>query len=54
MVTSAVTDFLENPKSLTVTIAPQNPVPVAQIAGAAMSSPKAVPDLLGVAVVANQ
>nr|WP_306267105.1 hypothetical protein [Pararhizobium sp. IMCC3301] len=54
MVTRAVTDFLDDPRSLTVTIAPENPVPVAQIAGAAMSSPKVVPDLLGVAVVANQ
>lgn len=54
MVTQAVTEFLDDPKSLTVTIAPENPVPVAQIAGAAMSSPKVVPDLLNVAVEANQ
>lgn len=54
MVTEAVSQFLEDPKSLTVTVAPENPVPVAQIAGAAMSSPQVVPDLLAVGVVANQ
>lgn len=54
MVTDAVNKFLENPNSLSVAIAPANPVPVAQIAGAAMSSPQVVPDLLGVAVEANQ
>ncbi len=54
MVTDAVTEFLDNPESLSITISPENPVPVAQIAGAAMSSPQVVPDLLGVAVEANQ
>lgn len=54
MVTDAVTSFLETPNSLAVTVAPENPVPVAQIAGAAMSSPQVVPDLLGVTVEANQ
>lgn len=54
MVTSAVSTFLEDPNSLSVTIAPENPVPVAQIAGAAMTSPQLVPDLLSVAVEANQ
>lgn len=54
MVTDAVSAFLADPKSLSVTLAPSNPVPVAQIAGAAMSSPQAVPDLLAVGVMANQ
>lgn len=54
MVTEAVSAFLEDPKSLAVSVAPANPVPVAQIAGAAMSSPESVPDLLAVGVVANQ
>ncbi|WP_306257245.1 hypothetical protein [Pararhizobium sp. IMCC21322] len=54
MVTEAVTKFLDSPNSLSVTIAPENPVPVAQIAGAAMSSPQVVPDLLSVTVEANQ
>ncbi|MEH6726740.1 MAG: hypothetical protein V7703_11330 [Hyphomicrobiales bacterium] len=54
MVTDAVTKFLDNPESLSIRISPENPVPVAQIAGAAMSSPQVVPDLLGVAVEANQ
>lgn len=54
MVTDAVTKFLETPNSLSVNIAPENPVPVAQIAGAAMSSPQVVPDLLSVTVEANQ
>ncbi|MEP0520931.1 MAG: hypothetical protein ABJO09_11330 [Hyphomicrobiales bacterium] len=54
MVTEAVSAFLDEPKSLAVSLAPANPVPVAQIAGAAMSSPEAVPDLLAVGVVANQ
>lgn len=54
MVTEAVSKFLDDPKSLTVSVAPENPVPVAQIGGAAMSSPQAIPDLLAVGVVANQ
>lgn len=54
MVTEAVTNFLDDPKSLAITVAPENPVPVAQIAGAVMSSPQAVPDLLAVGVMANQ
>lgn len=54
MVTEAVSKFLDDPKSLAISIAPENPVPVAQIGGAAMSSPQTIPDLLAVGVVANQ
>ena len=45
--------YLDDPRSLTVTVAPANPVPFAQIMGAAMSAPNTIPDVLGVAVTAN-
>ncbi|MCB1417740.1 MAG: hypothetical protein KDJ74_01545 [Notoacmeibacter sp.] len=45
--------YLDDPQSLTVTVAPANPVPFAQIMGAAMSAPNTIPDVLGVAVTAN-
>lgn len=53
-VASAASSFLTDPKSLMVSVAPANPVPVAQIMGAAMMAPQSLPDILGVDVVANQ
>lgn len=53
-VANAASTFLTDPKSLKVSVAPANPVPVAQIMGAAMMAPQSLPDILGVDVVANQ
>lgn len=52
-VTEAVGAYLDNPQSLTVTAAPPNPVPAAQIMAAGMSAPQSIPDVLGVTVTAN-
>lgn len=49
----AVRTFLTDPQSLTVTAAPLNPVPVAQIMGAAMTAPAALPGILGFTISAN-
>ncbi|MBL4647180.1 MAG: hypothetical protein COA52_03685 [Hyphomicrobiales bacterium] len=54
MVTGAFNTFLDDPKSLHIEIAPTNPVPIAQIGGAAATAPQTVPDLLSISVVANQ
>jgi hypothetical protein len=53
-VASAASSFLTDPKSLMVSVSPANPVPVAQIMGAAMMAPQSLPDILGVDIVANQ
>ncbi|MCV0427733.1 MAG: hypothetical protein K5905_19935 [Roseibium sp.] len=52
MVQDAATKFLNNPKELKVTIAPANPVPLAQILGS-MAAPQTLPDLLNIKVEAN-
>ena len=52
-VSAAVGTYLDNPKSLTITAAPANPVPAAQIMAAGMSAPQTIPDVLGVVVTAN-
>lgn len=52
MVSDAVKTYLDDPKSLKVTLAPANPVPLAQILGS-MAAPQGLPDLLNVKVVAN-
>ena len=52
MVQDAATKFLNDPKELRITIAPANPVPLAQILGS-MAAPQTLPDLLNVKVEAN-
>lgn len=52
MVKEAATKFLDNPGELKITLAPANPVPLAQILGS-MAAPQTLPDLLNVSVVAN-
>lgn len=52
-ITAAVNAFIDNPQNLTVTAVPENPVPFPMIMGAAMGTPETLPDLLGVAVSAN-
>lgn len=54
MVSEAVNTYLDDPQSLTVTAAPDAPVPAPQIMGAAMGAPQTIPDILGVTVTANE
>jgi hypothetical protein len=50
---SAVTTFLNDPKSLTITFAPAQPVPLGEVVRTAGRSPTALPDLLSPTVQAN-
>lgn len=52
-ITDAVGAYLDQPKSLTVSIAPPQPLPVSQIMGAAMMAPQSLPTVLGADVAAN-
>jgi hypothetical protein len=53
-VTAAVSTFLDNPKSLTISAAPPAPLPFAILAAGAMAAPQQLPQTLGVKVIANQ
>ncbi|MCW4114196.1 hypothetical protein NPA31_004355 [Aurantimonas sp. MSK8Z-1] len=52
-VTDAVTTFLNDPQSLTISIDPDKPVPATQIIGAAMGAPQTLPTVLQLQVTAN-
>lgn len=52
-VSAAVSTFLDDPKSFTVSAAPDKPVPLPTIMGAAMGAPNTLPQVLGVKVSAN-
>ena len=52
-VAQAGTSFLNDPKSLTISASPAQPVPFSQITSAAGQSPQSLPDLLAVDVTAN-
>jgi hypothetical protein len=45
--------FLTDPKSLTITLNPAQPVPFQEIMGSAMSAPQTLPDMLAIEVTAN-
>ena len=51
--TDAVSTFLKDPKSLSVSIDPETPVPAMQIMGAAMGAPQTLPQVLSLQVTAN-
>lgn len=53
MVSSAAEKFFADPRDLSISIAPENPVPVLQIIASAGIAPQALPGLLGVSVKAN-
>jgi hypothetical protein len=53
-VTAAVSKFLDDPKSLTITAAPPAPLSLGILMAGAMASPKAIPEQLGITVTANQ
>lgn len=52
-ISQAVNTYLDDPKSLTITAKPENPVPFPMIMGAAMGAPNTLPQVLGVKVSAN-
>lgn len=52
-VASAVTAYLDDPKSFTVSAKPSAPVAFPMIMGAAMGAPNTIPQMLGVKVSAN-
>ena len=52
MVRSAVSEFLENPGEITLSLKPQAPVPLAQIVGS-LAAPQTLPNLLNIQVKAN-
>lgn len=45
--------YLDDPQSLLISAAPGNPVPFAQLIGAAMAAPKQIPQLLNLTITAN-
>lgn len=53
-VSKAVGDFLRQPRSLTIALAPQNPTPIFQIIGLAAMAPQMVPQALKISVTANE
>lgn len=53
-VAAAATAFLKAPQNLTITAAPGQPVPIAQLVGTAMMAPQSLPTVLNVTVEANQ
>ncbi|RUM19354.1 hypothetical protein EFQ99_31155 [Rhizobium vallis] len=52
-ISAAVNTYLDGPKSLTISAAPEKPVPFPMIVGAAMGAPNTIPTVLGVKVTAN-
>ncbi|WP_206455064.1 hypothetical protein [Aurantimonas marina] len=52
-VTDAVTAYLNDPKSFSISIDPANPVPATQLIGAAMGAPQTLPSVLSLTVSAN-
>ena len=53
-ISAAVNTYLDDPKSLTISAEPKEPVPFPMIMGAAMGAPQTIPQVLGVTVTANQ
>ncbi|MTI05529.1 hypothetical protein E1180_08365 [Roseibium denhamense] len=52
MLETALKTFLDNPGTFTVTLSPENPVPLAQILGS-LAAPQTLPDLLNIDIVAE-
>ncbi|MBP0617334.1 hypothetical protein [Jiella mangrovi] len=52
-VSGAVSTFLKDPKSLSISIDPESPIPAMQIMGAAMGAPQTLPQVLSLDVTAN-
>jgi hypothetical protein len=52
-ISAAVNTYLDDPKSITISAEPENPVPFPMIMGAAMGAPNTIPQVLGVTITAN-
>ena len=52
-VTDAVTAYLADPQSLSITVNPKAPVPATQLIGAAMGAPQTLPSVLSLSVTSN-
>ncbi len=52
-VSTAVSTFLKDPKSIRISVDPSTPIPATQILGAAMGAPQTLPQVLQVKVTAN-
>jgi len=52
-IAAAVNTYLDDPKSITISAEPKEPVPFPMIMGAAMGAPNTIPQVLGVTVTAN-
>ncbi|MDI7861039.1 DUF945 family protein [Rhizobiaceae bacterium n13] len=52
-ISAAVTEFIDDPQSITISAEPESPVPFPMIMGAAMGAPNTLPKVLGVTVSAN-
>jgi len=52
-VSDALTTFLKDPQSLSISIEPDSPVPAMQIMGAVMGAPQTLPTVLSLSVSAN-
>ena len=50
---NTVSTYLADPQSLLVSAQPANPVPIAQLIGAAMAAPQQIPQLLNLTISAN-
>ena len=53
-VSKAVGEFLRQPRSLTISVKPQNPTPLFQIIGLAAMAPQTIPQALQISVTANE
>ncbi len=51
---AAINTYLDNPRSLTISAEPQNPIPLPMLIGAAQAAPNTLPDMLGLTVSANE
>ncbi|WP_136656916.1 hypothetical protein [Nitratireductor sp. XY-223] len=54
MVMEAAEAFIDDPRNLSLTIAPGRSIPVSQVAAGVMTAPQMLPELLGVSVEANR
>jgi hypothetical protein len=53
-VSAAVNTYIDDPQNLTISLAPEKPVPFPMIVGAGMGAPETLPKLLGLTVTANE
>lgn len=53
-VSTAINAYIDDPKNLTISLAPEKPVPFPMIMGAGMGAPETLAKLLGLTVTANE